>query len=433
MALTMNIDLFTADFGSLSNDQRFAAIASLAQAQPTESNRHDFKTVWTNDAIKDVAAFANTFGGILVIGVEKNQSDHTARVVGIQSSSELTTGIASAIATNISPTPPYDIMECHQPEATKRFCVVRVRSGARLYLVTKKDISSPVWIRNADQTIRADAAQLRAMIDRERQSLTSATETLPYRRAKRLLEDMPIGVQYANWPLGTWQRSETFLKLAMVPMETKIARLDALDERQFAGLVRKYNRRVRQTTGSNSSPASDAESRSADFYEYRWYHKKLDYEGRWRITSNLDVAHATQIAEDGQWSIMDVISYIALLLTVGGSWWRSVSYYGDAILSAELSVKALKLRQGRQGEFAGLFNPWEGDYAIGPDAVMVGSNVRDDASTDVRMNVASMYGDFPYVVTTLMNGLLRSLGHAVVLKEFEKSMRIIFKSSESST
>lgn len=430
----MNVDLFTADFGSLSNDLRYAAIASLAQAQPTESNRHDFKTVWTNDAIKDVAAMANTFGGLLVIGVEKNQSDHTARVAGIQSNSELTTGIASAIATNISPTPPYDIMECHEPtDANKRFCAVRVRSDARLYLVTKKDISSPVWIRNADQTIRADAAQLRAMIEREKQSLTGAAEAFPYRRSKRLLEDMPIGVQYANWPAGTWQRSETFLKLAMVPIETKIARLDALDEQRFTSLVRKYNRRVRQTTGSSSSPASDAESRGAEYYEYRWYHKKLDYEGRWRITSNLDVAHATQIAEDGQWSIMDVVSYVALLLTIGGSWWRSVGYYGDGILSAELSVQALKLREGRQGEFAGLFNPWEGDYAIGPDAVMVGSNVRDEANADVRINFASMYGDFPYVVTTLLNGLLRSLGHAVVLSEFEKSLRIIFKISESST
>src|SRR5260370_37715527 len=88
IAPTMNVDLFTADFGSLSNDLRYAAIASLAQAQPMESNRHDFKTVWTNDAIKDVAAFANTFGGLLVIGVEKNQSDHTARAAGIQSNSE---------------------------------------------------------------------------------------------------------------------------------------------------------------------------------------------------------------------------------------------------------------------------------------------------------------------------------------------------------
>jgi predicted HTH transcriptional regulator len=161
-------DLFTVDFGSLSNDQRYSAIAAFAQAQPSESNRHDFKLIWANDAVKSVAAFANTFGGILIIGVEKNQNDAEAKVAGFNSNSELTTGIASAIATNISPTPSYDIMECHKPGETNcRFCVIRVRNDSRLYLVTKKDIS-PAWVRNADQTIRADAAQLRGLIERER-------------------------------------------------------------------------------------------------------------------------------------------------------------------------------------------------------------------------------------------------------------------------
>jgi predicted HTH transcriptional regulator len=88
----------------------------LASAQPNESNRDDYKTIWSNDAIKDAAAFANTFGGILIIGVEKNKKDNQAKPVGVASSSALTTGIASAIATNISPTPPYDIAECHEPE-----------------------------------------------------------------------------------------------------------------------------------------------------------------------------------------------------------------------------------------------------------------------------------------------------------------------------
>lgn len=31
------------------------------------------------------------------------------------------------------------------------------------------------------------------------------------------------------------------------------------------------------------------------------------------------------------------------------------------------------------------------------------------ANADVRINFASMYGDFPYMVATLLNGLLRSV------------------------
>jgi hypothetical protein len=426
----MSLDLFTVEFGTINNDQRYSAITSFAQAQPTESNRHDFKSIWANDTIKDVAAFANTFGGILVIGVEKNQTDHTARVAGVASASELTTGIASAIATNISPTPPYDIMECHDPtDPTKRFCVVRVRSDGRLYLVTKKDISSPVWVRNADQTIRADAAQLRGMIEREKQSLDSDNQALPFRRSKLLFDDMPIGIRHIGWPAGSWQVSETFLKLSLVPTEMKVVSLDGLEEQRFRTLVRRYNRRIGQTSGSDV--ASDADNRSADFYEYRWLHKKLDYESRWRITSNLGIAHVTQIAEDGQWSIMDVVSYVALLLTIGGSWWKSLGYYGEGILFAELSISNLQLREGSRGQFQGLFDPWKGGHGIEGDAVLVNKTSKDQASSIVKINSASMHENFPYVVTTVMNGLLRSLGHAVIVAEFEKSLRVIFNQMEA--
>jgi hypothetical protein len=63
----MSIDLFSAEYGTLSNEHGFSAITSFAEAQPIESNQHDFKAVWTSEAIKDVAVFANTLGGILVI------------------------------------------------------------------------------------------------------------------------------------------------------------------------------------------------------------------------------------------------------------------------------------------------------------------------------------------------------------------------------
>jgi hypothetical protein len=123
---------------------------------------------------------------------------------------------------------------------------------------------------------------------------------------------------------------------------------------------------------------------------------------------------------------MDVVSYVALLLAIGGSWWKSLGYYGEGLLFAELSVGSLQLRQGRQGEFQGLFNPWEPDYAIDGDTVLVSANPKDQATSVIKVNFASMHENFPSVITALMNGLLRSLGHAVILEEFEDSLRVIF-------
>jgi hypothetical protein len=264
------------------------------------------------------------------------------------------------------------------------------------------------------------------MIEREKQSGSNTAELLAHRRMEWLFEEMPIGVQHVNWPTGTWQRSETFLRVSMIPIENKTFSLDGIAEQNFRHLVRKNYLRMQPSFG-DSSVGSDADNRNADFYEHRWYHKKLDYESRWRITSSMDVAHATQIREDEQWSLMDVVSYVVLLLIVGARWWRSLGYYGDGILFAELSISNLRLQQGRQGEFSGLFNPGGGSFGIGGDAVLVSANQRSEAKANVRVNFSTRGEDIAHTVTILMNGLLRSLGHAVHVAEFEKTLRIIFR------
>jgi len=423
-------DLFTAQLSNLNNDQLYSAIVEFAQAQPNESNRHDFKSVWTNDAVKDVAAFANTFGGLLIIGVGKGQDDTQAKVIGVASSSELTTGIASAIATNISPTPSYEIMECYRPgETNKRFCVVRIRSDSTLHLVTKKGIG-PVWIRNADQTIPADAAQLRGLIDRERQIIASVDDALT-ERAQGILGEMIIGHQYTDTEDWTrvWQRSETYFKLALVPREMRLTRLDVRDENKFTALIHNHYRRVASNLHGASPVAIDAANRGGDFYEYRWYHRNLDYEGRWRVTNRLDIAHATQVKADNKWSLVDTVMYIVLLLKVGAAWWKALGYFGDGILFAELNVDALQLQRGAADQFMKLFGPAEGDYAMGADVLVVHPQQRGESRAYVPVNSATLLDSIPLIVTSLMNPLLRSLGHGVVWREFEDTVRIIVKPS----
>jgi Putative DNA-binding domain len=430
-------DLFFDDLNTLTNDQRYSAIADFAQAQPMEGNRHDFKRNWTSDTIKDVAALANTFGGLLIIGVEKNQSDHTAKLVGVTSNSELTTGMASAIASNISPTPSYDIMECHQPnEPTLRFCVIRIRSDGALYLVTKKGISPPVWVRNSDQTIAADAAQLRMLIDREKHDAQSTDEFL-FSRGQRILDDMIIGTDYKgtlqNWTIGGWHRSETYFKLALIPRESKALRLDLRAEHAFVALIYEHYRRIQRCLQGVNTPANDVTNRNSDFYEYRWYHHQLDHESRWRITSHLDIAHATQINNGNSWSLLDVVVYTILLLTVGAKWWRRLNYFGDGILLAELNVSTLGIARGKSGQFLKLFGPGEGDFALRPEVLTVHQQQREQSKAYVTVNCATMQEDIPKIVTSLMNPLLRSLGHAILWNEFEDDMRVIAAGSNPHT
>jgi len=417
-------DLFTVQFSSIIPEQLYAGIADFAQSQPNESNRHDFKAVWTADTVKDVAGFANTFGGLLIIGVEKGQKDPQPALVGVPSALELTTGIASSIASNISPTPSYDIAECHKPGDPKRkFCVVRVRGDSNLHLVTKKGMQA-VWVRNADQTIPADASQLRGLIDRERQIAGDINDALTT-RGEAILEDMVIGQNYLddpNWTAGRWEPSQTFFKLALIPSEPRQVRLDLGDEEKFTALIQASYRRLTSNLGR---VARDARERNADFYEYRWYHNNLDYEGRWRVTNRLEIAHATQIKDGDGWSLTDVVMYAVLLLRIGATWWRAWNYFGDGILLAELNVPELWLRQGKAGQFIPLFNPAGGDRAMGPQDLVVHQRQRDQAKSSIVVNSATILNNIPEVVTSIMNPLLRSLGHGVSWKEFENGVRII--------
>jgi hypothetical protein len=423
------IDLFVADFNTLNNEQRYSAMVEFARDLPNESNRHDFKTVWTNETLKDVAAFSNTFGGILVIGVEKNSADLAAKIVGVESGSELTTAIASAIATNISPTPPYDIMECHKPDQTnKRFCVIRVRSDSTLHLVTKKDVS-PVWIRNADQTIRADAAQLRSLIDKERQSSALDVNQFSWNRAHQLFEDMIVGKDYAAelayWPAGSWHRSETYFKVALIPTERRSFILDGRGEHRFNNLIHQNYGRITGTLGGASPAAADSHNRGADFYEYRWYHKNLNYEGRWRITSSLEVAHSTQIKYEENWSLADVIFYTILLIKITANWWGSFNYFGDAVLCADIKVENLPVIRGSSGQFLTLFNPAGGSFAIRGETLNLTAHSRQEAQAFDLVNFSGMRANLSITVTSIMNVLLRSLGHNLFWAEFEDNIRTI--------
>ena len=129
-------------------------------------------------------------------------------------------------------------------------------------------------------------------------------------------------------------------------MEKRSISLDVRSERDFVALIHKHYRRVQINLTGSDPLARDAVSRSADYYEYRWYHKNLHYEARWRITDSLHIAHATQIVIDNSWSLLDVVAYTILMLKTGAEWWETLHYFGDAILVAELSVQNLEPVRG---------------------------------------------------------------------------------------
>jgi hypothetical protein len=121
--------------------------------------------------------------------------------------------------------------------------------------------------------------------------------------------------------------------------------------------------------------------------------------------------------------------YTVLLLKVGAAWWKALGYFGDGILFAELNVGPLELQRGAADQFMKLFGPAEGDYAMRADVLVVHPLQRGESKAYVAVNSATLLDSIPSIVTSVMNPLLRSLGHGVAWGEFEDNVRVIAQGS----
>jgi len=431
-------DLFTDDLSRANNDELFSAIDEFAKAQPSEGWRHDYTAVWGDSALEKTAAFANTFGGLLIVGVSKPKQDVVCKVVGVDSQVELKTAVASSIAANISPTPFYEVFECHAPgQSNKRFCVVRIRSSGALHLLTKKGLK-PVYVRNEDEARPADAAQLRRLIDRERELRTDPMRAR--QQAMNLAGALIVYRGYREKDSPTWfysgcTPSPTYLQIALTPSEPLILELDRSHEVSLARLVAEVYPRIND--GLRQNVAESAESRRANSYEYVWYHKACDYEVRWLINGDGSVANACEMkrAETGTdkalWSVVDLATDIVLFLKLSMLWWQLIRYFGDGHLAVQLRLPGLSLARTDDGIYMrGMDLTYQTAARRKPLSMEAGvilatARPTDMAGADVRLNYFSATTDSTRIATSLLNSLLRCLGHAAVWELLEENVRLL--------
>ena len=81
--------------------------------------------------------------------------------------------------------------------------------------------------------------------------------------------------------------------------------------------------------------------------------------------------------------------------------------------------------KGNPKQFVKLFGPAEVDYGIRPEALVVHAQQRGRSQAYVPVSSATLLDSIPPIVTSLMNPLLRSLGHGLVWREFEDNVRVI--------
>jgi len=386
----------------------------------------DFKEQWSDEMLKHAAAFANTFGGLLIVGVSEKDGK-PQDIVGVQLRSELKTQIASSISANISPTPSFGIAEClHPKDATRRIAVVRIRNVSKLHYLMKGD--RPVYVRNEDESRPATAIQLRSLIEQR------TRESIPVDTGRRLKElSSRLYVTTAK-QAGTYEErqasrtmSSTSLTLLICPAESLSFQFDSSTEDLFdAVIARSFPEIARRW---NIGQAERQEKRGSDWHEIEFCQHNLDFEMSW-LFSPREVALVTQVnvpvsGFGNSWSLADVVLNIAFLLCAANLLWEALDFCGEARVACELKIGQLKLYQATAGFYSIFYNS---ELYVAPGIVQGGSSTASLATAELGTTFISRTGDLAGSVATITNQLLRKLGYSVELKalraEVERLLRL---------
>jgi hypothetical protein len=423
-------DLHSISFASIGDQELFSAISDFVGASLPPGDRQqetyvvDFKQEWGEKSLRVVAGFANTFGGVIVIGVSEN-AGRAAQIIGVPSNKEITTQIASSIASNITPTPDYDIAECAIPsDPSKRLAVIRVRSRNRVHYLLKGD--RPVYIRNQDQAISAPASELRALIERERfdadddQASVDPSSLLP--------ADFKItrarGAGTVQERMRNRIDSQSFMQVVIQPSKALAVSLDYSFEEHFKNLVAAHFSKFQEAAAGGVATESDSRSRSS--YLYKNYRPDNDLEAKWAVLSSGLIGFACSIGISLprlSWSLPDVAANIATTLSLANTVLTAEGYYGeiDVFVNVEPGGGTLFI------EGSGFGSLLRKDYYPHPWPIVIPQYterpVHSKGSVQERLDFNQRFNNPKEVLARILNQLLRDMGYAADLVALRQALK----------
>lgn len=198
------MDLFSADVDSISfaSIEDFLAIKAPLEQRPPEGLRIDYKIKEPRELSETVAAFANTFGGLLFIGVESRRTEYNFPIslpgeafVG----GDIKARIAGKILSQVTPRPEFSIGVVPLPTQSDRaVVVVRVVAGVWPPYEFSASNTLRIPVRIADTTRQATLREIEQLIQRRASYSQTTDERLSAVNETKPLNPAFIGTDQGN-------------------------------------------------------------------------------------------------------------------------------------------------------------------------------------------------------------------------------------------
>ena len=192
----MGFDLYSANLDSISfsDVENFLGMSGPIERRPTEGILLDFKSSDSGEWVDSVVAFANTAGGILLLGVEsdKIQNNSPVAIPGLEfAGGDIKARLTSTLVSRIIPRPDFDIAAAALPQDLRdTWC----------WFVYQRDNIRPTAIRKAaiDPDFQFELKTHLGTRLYETWNTFSKSERLSAKRRSRVFNTSPLCPSFLN-------------------------------------------------------------------------------------------------------------------------------------------------------------------------------------------------------------------------------------------
>lgn len=313
-------DLYICDLDQIdyADIEAFVALSAPQAARPKEGVRLDFKVAASQGLAKVAAAFSNSQGGLLFVGVDETNGVPSAMPGIAPSRTDLKTTLSNLIRTGVDPLPDHEIGATRDPNAPHHeVAVIRVHAGLRPPYMCVGQGNFPLRVN--DQSVPASLRQIEELFA-ERQSSEAAPEK----------EDVWI---WANYPDASEARSGTYLRVDVDPRRPANLQFDKRTEREALSVL-------------SGVFAEHWEYRGRGLHHLDVHRRQtgFDFHRLWRLRANGGLTFVSQVVHpsSGVVHLLDVAGDALRAVTAGRRLAQGFGVFGSLLIRIELVLTEAK-------------------------------------------------------------------------------------------